>query len=104
MLELTCAVHPVTGKFINERTRLETTHCEHCCCVIAIHVEGCSRDYQSKFTCGRCHGMICKLCAKAMHDNRGICPGPFVAAVEEAVKRNNGHLLSRGAFRYRYRT
>jgi hypothetical protein len=109
MLEMTCAIHPVTGIFLKSTERCETTYCRHCGGVIAIHKEGCSTTYQSEYSCSRCRGVgnsgsICKECAAAMHATGGICPGPHIAAIEEAVKKMDGHYLSRGRYRYRYRS
>lgn len=103
MIEMKDAIEPVNGKYVSRWQRYETIPCKHCQSVIAILVQGCSRDYQSQFTCVRCHGSICKHCAKIMHANRGVCPGPFVAKIEAAFKHSDGNWLRR-SFIHKYRT
>jgi hypothetical protein len=101
LLELTNAVHPVTGVFLKRFSKVETTNCEHCQSIIAIHHEGCSRDYQSKYTCARCCSSICTPCAKWMKEHGGQCPGPFRAKLEEALKHEDGSLLLTHIHKYR---
>lgn len=102
LLELTNAVIPVTGEFVKRFTRYETVSCIHCQNVIAIVVAGCTREYQSKYTCTRCHGSVCTKCAKWMRDRGGQCPGPFIAKIEAAMRAGDGNLLRTHVHRYRY--
>ena len=101
LLQLENAVMPVDGRFVTRFMEYETVGCKHCRAVIAVLVKGCSRDYQSKYTCPRCCRSVCLKCAEWMRNNGGQCPGPFEARIEAAIKAGNGNLLRTHIYRYR---
>ena len=86
MLELENAILPVDGRFVTKKMRFETVACGHCGGVIAVLLEGCSRTYQSKHTCGRCNNSVCRYCAEQMHRNQGAC-NPLMAKIEFCLKK-----------------
>lgn len=87
LLEMENAIVPVTGEFTKRFLRMETVKCAHCGAVIAVLKKGCTTEYQSKYTCGRCCGSICLFCAKQMQKNGGLC-NPLQMKIDYAMKGN----------------
>src|SRR5262252_6172316 len=62
----------------------DTIGCVHCNAVIKIIISGCTRNYDTRFSCLRCRKPICRLCAEAMAVTHQ-CPGPVRVQVERAL-------------------
>ena len=45
----------------------DTVHCRHCGAVIKIVIKGVMKAYETKFSCGTCHGPICRYCATVLN-------------------------------------
>lgn len=58
--------------------------CKHCGGVIAILLKGCSKHYNTKFSCPRCRGPICRRCG-GIFERTGLC-NPIKARIEHAIK------------------
>ena len=80
----------ITGKFVSGEFTLETVSCQHCQAVIQIRIQGLNRNYSSEHTCSKCHGPICRYCAK-LADKNGC--DPFKAKLDrwftEAARLKN---------------
>ena len=84
---------PVTDQMKKSET-YETKSCVHCQAVIVVLKRGCSTEWTAKAACTRCHGPLCKFCAKKLVENKGECDGGIQSKIDNAVKTgrwNNNH-------------
>lgn len=105
LLEITNAVNPVTGEFTTDRQLVETYACVHCSAPIPVWKTGCTLHSTSTMGCHRCNGPLCGHCAEFMTKNKGVCPGPITAKIEEAVRSGKGTSPEvMNQWQYKYRT
>lgn len=69
------------------KQEFDTVPCKHCQAVIRVVIKGVKKAYETKSRCSRCHGPICNACASHMELNGGECNAPFLAKVEQALKK-----------------
>lgn len=80
------------------KEEIETVSCKHCQKVIKILLKGCTKEVQTKFSCGRCRGPICRACAEIM-DLTGQC-SPVGAKVDEALRTGVWPTHTPNAFKF----
>lgn len=77
----------IFGNYGHDKTmEVETVSCPHCQQQKGICHKGLAKKMPYAAYCNKCRKPICKECAKFMQE-LGQCPGPFIAKVEESIKR-----------------